>query len=549
MEIWEAIYKAFIPPPAGWLVVAVIIVTAGWALWSLWCEYKRLNLEHREVLPAVKRVIEQAWNAEDDLVERLEQWATRSELRVTLAARAVKTVLAMREARNPDMEATLTMLDYSEAPRLNLARSIPNWLLLLGIGGTVIGLASAVLPLAPQIQAAIGAADPNVASQSMAQTLEAMRHAFACSLWGILMAVVVSIGTRKVVSKQQEVVAGVQEFVLNEVAHALLPRSEAIQLETIQRTLRRGQQFLRQITEEIERVTNLMNQAAGRFNDVLESTVQRMEQIGDNLRTSAEGIQRTLLQATQSVQNSTEMLAQSAESLKTSSDQLREYHHDLRNAYEELSNLYNRSRQDLEDAITQQIKHIGQYREEMEQLANRVVERLMNISQGLADSGERFSEARQQVLQSAMEIRQAIQAAFEQLQGGLDATLRQHRDQMSQVEQRLREQVGILSQLPNMSGQIVNQLTNLHQSLNRIIDLVGILSQLPNMSGQIVNQLTELQPIAENMQQLLCSLDIRQCLDEIIGLLESIKNSLPYQAVVSPRPGNPPAGEQSRSDS
>lgn len=450
-QLLEVVYKSFIPPPEGWVVVGFILVLAGWAGWSLWWEYQRLQREDEEVLAAVRRVIEQTKSLGGDPVEQLSQWATRSELRDTLTARAVRTVLAMREARNPDMEATLTMLDYSEASRLNLARSAPNWLLLLGIAGTVIGLASAVVPLAPQIQAAIGAADPGVASQSMAKTLEAMRHAFACSLWGILMAVLVSIGTRKVVSKQQQTVAEVQEFVLNEIAHVLLPKSEAIQLEEIQRTLRSGQHFLQQVNKEIERVTGLMQQAANEFNNVLTTTVQRMAEIGDSLRQSAEEIQQTLLQATQSVQSSTNRLTESAESLRTSSDQLREYHHDLRNAYAELHNLYNKSKQDLEDAITRQIERIGEYRQAIERLSNQVVERLMNISTDLRDSQDRFKQAREQILQSAMEIRDTIRASFEWLQGELDTVLKQHRDQMGGVEIRLREMVKILSQLNNIT--------------------------------------------------------------------------------------------------
>ena len=164
MEHLLRVFEAFVPPPSGWVVVFLILALASWAFWSLLREYERLCLERSEGLAAAKRVVEQA--SEDELRERLEEWATRSELRDTLTARATRGILAMHQARNPDMEAILTMLDYSEAARLNLARSAPSWLLLLGIGGTVIGLASAIIELAPQIQATVGAIDPRDASRS-----------------------------------------------------------------------------------------------------------------------------------------------------------------------------------------------------------------------------------------------------------------------------------------------------------------------------------------------------------------------------------------------
>jgi fumarate reductase subunit D len=443
-------FEAFIPPPSGWVVVCLIVALALWASWSLWREYERLCLERSEGLAAAKRVVEQA--SEDELRERLEQWATRSELRDTLTARATRAILAMHQARNPDMEAILTMLDYSEAARLNLARSAPSWLLLLGIGGTVIGLASAIIELAPQIQATVGAIDPRDASKSLAQALEAMRHAFACSLWGIVMAVLVSLANRKVLSEQQQTVASVQEWVISEVASKLLPKSEAVQLTEIQHTLRAGRQFLQEVTEKIHGVTDLMSQAANSFNTVLVDTVQKMEGIGSDLHRSARDIQHTLLQASAAVQESTQGLQESARSLSTSSDELREYHRDMRSAYEALLGLFNKSRQDLEDLITSQIHKIGEYRDAIQQLTQGIVHRLIDVSTSLKDTQTKYTEAHQQALQAFGETRATIQSAFEGIEGRLTQVLENHRQEMSHVDARLREVVAALRSIAEADG-------------------------------------------------------------------------------------------------
>jgi fumarate reductase subunit D/predicted nucleic acid-binding Zn-ribbon protein len=404
-------FEAFIPPPSGWVVVCLIVALALWASWSLWREYERLCLERSEGLAAAKRVVEQA--SEDELRERLEQWATRSELRDTLTARATRGILAMHQARNPDMEAILTMLDYSEVARLNLARSAPSWLLLLGIGGTVIGLASAIIELAPQIQATVGAIDPRDASKSLAQALEAMRHAFACSLWGIVMAVLVSLANRKVLSEQQQTVASVQEWVISEVASKLLPKSEAVQLTEIQRTLQAGRQFLQEVTEKIHGVTDLMSQAANSFNTVLVDTVQKMEGIGSDLHRSARDIQHTLLQASAAVQESTQGLQESARSLSTSSEE---------------------------------------YRDAIQQLTQGIVHRLIDVSTSLKDTQTKYTEAHQQALQAFGETRATIQSAFEGIEGRLTQVLENHRQEMSHVDARLREVVAALRSIAEADG-------------------------------------------------------------------------------------------------
>jgi DNA repair exonuclease SbcCD ATPase subunit len=521
----QSVFKVFIPPPAGWIIILLILAIAAWVGWSLWSEFQRLRKERTKVLEAARRKIREVEEL-DDPIDEIKQFAESSELKDTLVARAIRTVLALRESRNPDMEATLTMLDYSEASRLNLARSAPNWLLLLGIAGTVLGLANAVVPLAPQIQAAVGEVNPSVASQSMAQTLEAMRHAFACSLWGILIAVIISLFTRKIVSDQQRTVAEIQELVLNEVASILLPKSEAVQLENIQRTIKSGRQFLQQTNEQIERVTQLMQSAAEQFNQVLATTVQRMEQIGNDLRTSAEDIGQTLLQSTQSVQDSTSRLTESAEKLKESSDQLMSRHNDISNAYAELLRLYNKSKQDLEDTIQRQIEHIGLYRQEIEQLSNRVVDRLLTISADLAKTNTSYNEARDSVLQSAGEIRNTIQAAFDRLQGELSGIIGEYRRQMTDVENRLREMVGTLSGVKDSLEQLPEALRGIpiDEVETRLRAMIGSLSGIQTALEQFQGVLrgTEMSGVESRLQEVVHRLSHIQT--TIVELLQEVKN-------------------------
>jgi hypothetical protein len=443
-RLGEALIRAFIPPETGWIVVLVIVGLSGWTIWSLREEFKRLKREQREVLEAAKRKLSES-EALGDVCESLFQWATYSELRDTLTARAIRAVLAMREARHPDLEAILTMMDYSEASRLNLARSAPNWLLLVGIGGTVIGLASAVVPLAPQIQAAVGAVEPTAASASMAKALEAMQHAFACSLWGIVSAILVSVATRKIISQQQQVIASIQEFILSELSSRLLPKSEAVQIEEVQKTLEAGRRFLADIAKEIELTSSMMQAAADNFNAVLTDTVQRMEGIGASLNTSASQIQQTLTEATRSVEGSANKLNESTNSLIHSSEQLRQYHASLERAHTKLQELYDRSTDNLKEIIRNQIDQIEQYRREIERIERGMLERLAGVSTDLRDTQTKFSESTKEVFEAVREVKQKIQASFDRLSSSLEDILGKYEKTSDQAERALREIVHTLN--------------------------------------------------------------------------------------------------------
>ena len=434
----EGLLRAFIPPPSGWVVVLIIAGLAVWTGWSLFREFTRLNHERHEVLEAAKRKISET-SESIDACEALRQWAYHSELRNTLTALAVRAILTMREARNPDMEAVLTMMDYSEASRLNLARSTPNWLLLIGIGGTVIGLASAVVPLAPQIQSAVGALDPTQASASMAAALESMRHAFACSLWGITAAVLVSVLTRKVASQQQQTIAAIQEFVLGDLSSRLLPKSEAIQIEEVQKTLEAGKQFLKDVAQEIQRTSTMMQSAADQFNAVLVNTVQRMEEIGANLNASASQIQQTLLDATRSVETSAAKLNESTKSLIQSSEQLRTHHSNLEIAHRKLQELYSSSVDDLREIAQSQIDQIGQYR-------MQIVDRLVAVSSDLKDVHAKLRESTEESFRHTREVKQVIQASFENFSESLSRILSQYVEVSHQAEQALRQIVRVLDE-------------------------------------------------------------------------------------------------------
>ncbi|MCS6918955.1 MAG: hypothetical protein NZM28_04225, partial [Fimbriimonadales bacterium] len=452
LEVILSLLGAFVPPWSALPFVAIIFAVAGWVLRSLWLEQRRLKLESGQALDAARKVFVNSTNAYSNPTDSLRQWATQSELKDTLTARAVNAFLAVREARNPDLTAALSMLDYREAARLNLARSAPNWLLLIGIMGTIVGLSSAVASLAAPVQQALAEGQAAIAATGLDATMVEIKRAFACSLWGLIAAVSVAMFTRRVASLQQETLGAVHEFMLSEVSPQILPKSEALQLQQIEQTLREGRNFIERTSNMLEDVSRQMQAAVQGFANTLQTGMQGMQNITTALQQSASSIQNSLTQTAQSAQQSAQQLASSAESLRQSSEKLQEHHTHIANAYEALLNAFKTSRDEMESMVQRQIEKIGEYRSAIERTAQEMMLTLNRVIQALADSQSSYRDARDAVLNSNVEIRTALESAITRFQEAQMEVLKKigeaqthANQQLTRIAETLREPLDALT--------------------------------------------------------------------------------------------------------
>lgn len=424
------VFKAFTQArPEGWLVIALIIIPiTAIALFQLWKIGRHLKSERR-VLSKYKQSIPE--NANIDQAETAIENCLQSSPRDSLVTRAARSLWHSRGIPNPDLEAIATMLDQSEAARLSFARTAPNLLLLAGLLGTVLGLAGAIGTLGPQIQNTLQTTDPIHLTRDLGFTLQHMQTAFACTLWGILAAIIVAGFTRGVVAKQSNFLAEVEEFMIHDLVPYLIPKSQAAQLDDIRKVLTTGQRFLSQISEK-------MASASEQFEKVLTSAGDHMKVSLESLQTLTGNIQTTLTEASVNVQNSANALITSTETIKESTENLKEQHTDLRNAYTNLQNLFDESRKSLEEQITHQLEQIGKLRQDFGDSAQKIVNHIDKVSERLSESTQAFNKAGEKYLNSNTELRNDLSGRFKRLEESLGKLLADHQREMNRVEENLR---------------------------------------------------------------------------------------------------------------
>src|SRR5437764_1300154 len=134
--------EAWVPTPAG---TVFVILAWGLALYAL-----RLLSRCRGVLAEEGRRLAKLRQQPTGELRGYLEGAGRS----TLAGKLISTMWAQRESKTPDLDAIQTMVSDAAASQLAFPRAVPNICLLLGLMGTVVGLAGLVRALAPGIQQA-----------------------------------------------------------------------------------------------------------------------------------------------------------------------------------------------------------------------------------------------------------------------------------------------------------------------------------------------------------------------------------------------------------
>lgn len=338
--------------------------------------------------------------------------------------RCLDTVWATRLMPNPDLEAISSMLSQSESGRLSVARTMPNALMLSGLIGTVLGLAMAVSKLGPQIQATMQNSDPRVLTESLFYTLGHMQSAFSCTFWGILLAVLVSRRVSHVSQRQSQFLAELQEFGLRRLAPLVIPRSPAAQLSQIEQVVRTSQQFM-------ERVADLMVNAVGTFNKVLNDAGVTMAKSIGELQSVAGDIHNSLVDVSKNVLDS-------ATTLQASSDRLQSCHSDLQGAYKAMETFFADSRQQLDEQAKRQLDKMGSLQKDFAESAQFIVGAINDSTGHLGGATQAFADAGIGFQQSADSIRQRLDTGFETLASSVKQALESHTSEMQTVDSSIK---------------------------------------------------------------------------------------------------------------
>lgn len=392
--------------PAGKLIILTIVAYGAYVtvrLWALLARYEALNNNGVE--------------SQDSYIER-----------------AKRSISAIKDLEQADWKVVLSTLREQELTKLNFARAAPNTLLLLGLLGTVLGLAETVGSLVEPFSNALNDANPQEVLRLLSFTLQQMGTAFSCTIWGISAALLMGVVVRYGTSRLLRILSEYDVHILENIVPAFLPKSQAAQVHYLQELVNQSQEIVSESRKFLTQIAPIMREAAGQFEKVLQTTGQVMQQSVEKLNQTAREMQDKLHQVAQGVIQSASVLENSSRELRESTDALAEYHTDLRNAHRDLLTVFEQARSDLENQIQGQLEKIGMMDENFRRNAQDIVSRIDESSRHLEEATNAFREAGDRFTQEGSQIHSRIASYHQQLTEYVENLLKDHRWAIDEVE-------------------------------------------------------------------------------------------------------------------
>ena len=393
---------------------------------------------------------------------------TQGAQRERLVDQAVRSVWQGRNS-NADLEAISSMLSQRESGRLSFPYAAPNLCMLMGLFGTVLGLALTVPELSKQIQQATTAADPKLLGTSLGATLSNMQSAFYATLFGVLGALAVGFSTRHVAHKQNEFVAEVQDFIITMFGPRVLPQNKEATVEDLAKALKDIRLTIRQIPA-------MMESAANTFGDALASSGKQMSETLQGLQDVSTQIQSSLASAAGDVRGSAERLSEATSAVASASNGLQAYHQDLTSSHRAMLELFVQSRAELELQISAQLSSISGFQEQVMRSTSEIVSKIVDATQAFQSAGTNYHEAASDSTKRVTEFRESVAHGFGELATNVNDVFKQHQQGLNRVS----------AELVNLAGKFDPIL--LDQEWRKIQESIGGLDQSVASLGSALQQ-------------------------------------------------------------
>jgi gas vesicle protein len=388
--------------PEGWTAVGFMAVLIAWFALEVLRSASNLSAERllleqlrpAAVMPSEDEPLEEgALDKFDDLL--------KNQPRSSLVHRVTRAVLNSRMVNNPDIEAIVSLLLSREAVQLGVVRNVPNLLMLVGLLGTVFGLAASVGGLSQQIAQSIQAGNVDALSNALIKTLGQMQGAFGATLYGILASVVTSLVLGFISSARGKFAAELQDFVLIDLVPAVFPRSSAQQLEQQRRIAKDSQKGIQQLKD-------VLDKAVVGFDEILGKTGQRVEQSLEELGDASEKALKAFDQVMTGVSELKIALKEGADNLALSQKQS--------------AQIFSIAAEDLKQQLSGQGRQINDFQKTFLDGSSKILERIDGVSGRLDNTVKAFRDESTSHLNFGNKILDRLDVRFERLEVVLSKT-------------------------------------------------------------------------------------------------------------------------------
>ena len=364
--------------------------------------------------------------------------ASQSSAEESYKDRAFALLSAIASVQPADWKAALSVLHEQELAKLRFARTAPNALLLMGLLGTVLGLAQTVGSLVEPLGNALNNTTPQEVFSLLSFTLQQMGVAFSCTFWAIGFAILVNAASGWMTRHVMNTLNRWDVCVIRDVLPQVMPKSVEAQVDLLRQTATEIKNIVIETRHFMAYIAPVMREAAEQFQKVLSAAGEAMQKSIGTLTDTVTTMQRRLEDVSSSVGAGAQALTKGSEELRKSTESLAEYHENLRNAHAELLNVFQQARHDLENQIEGQLKQIGQLDENFRRNAQEIVARIHEASERIGECITAFREAGDRFTKEGVNIHTQVTSYHRQMEESLDRLFKDHRWAIDEVEKSVR---------------------------------------------------------------------------------------------------------------
>jgi len=364
--------------------------------------------------------------------------ASQSSAEESYKDRAFALLSAIASVQPADWKAALSVLHEQELAKLRFARTAPNALLLMGLLGTVLGLAQTVGSLVEPLGNALNNTTPQEVFSLLSFTLQQMGVAFSCTFWAIGLAILVNAASGWMTRHVMNTLNRWDVCVIRDVLPQVMPKSVEAQVDLLRQTATEIKNIVIETRHFMAYIAPVMREAAEQFQKVLSAAGEAMQKSIGTLTDTVTTMQRRLEDVSSSVGAGAQALTKGSEELRKSTESLAEYHENLRNAHAELLNVFQQARHDLENQIEGQLKQIGRLDENFRRNAQEIVARIHEASERIGECITAFREAGDRFTKEGVNIHTQVTSYHRQMEESLDRLFKDHRWAIDEVEKSVR---------------------------------------------------------------------------------------------------------------
>ncbi|MEM3658715.1 MAG: hypothetical protein QXQ66_09940 [Candidatus Hadarchaeum sp.] len=423
-QLWHLVTSALLGAPLeGWIIIAGLIAPIFvWSVKRVLSHQSYITRERNSI--CLQRQQLRKLTCRDQLIEYLRDIYSREDI-ATDTEKVLASLYWTIQSGYVDPEVLLVPTIQKWENGLNNVRPAPNWLLLSGLLGTVVGLSTTIGTLSPQISSALLTTSPEQATKALSDTLSSMQSAFACTLWGILTALTTSWLIRRTSTAQGNVVTDLQHLVIHEVAPRIAIPSENVLLQDLREAVSSACSFLSRVASE---VATLSKQFKVEMEQITQFLAQQVNNLHQVFRQSLEEAQEVTVLLSQTAKESASALSSTLSRMENTShgfandisnalQQLVIHHSNLMEAQKVVAESYENAQKRLEDYITKQTTDVTNLANTIGQTGRNIVAQLeqntdkaQSIVDQLAAISHDLTEHTRKLQELENEIRQLIAA-------------------------------------------------------------------------------------------------------------------------------------------